>query len=401
MNTFKKVKTIPIIKYFAKNIAGFIKRIYMIFCNKVYGVNDRRVVFISFRGKSYSDNPKAISEKLHKVDPDISIVWLFKDPIMKKKYIPDYITCIKANTPEALKALATSKVWVDNFNKPLYTYKSKDQIYIQTWHGDRAFKKILYDSTFASKDYRLIENEICNTIVTGSKFAEKMYKSAFKYDGKFLKVGSPRNDILINNDESRINNIKTMLNIHKDENILLFAPTLRRQASKGKGSQEIKGVDLTGIINKLNMVTKKKWICLTRAHSAVSGLKGIPKSDDIIDVTNYEDMVDLLQITDLLITDYSSSATDFILTKKPTILYQSDYNEYIKYDRTFYYDFKDIGFLIAYNQKELYDIIESIFKEDTVTRNKRIQEFYCIYESGMASTRVAEYILEQLTGRKN
>lgn len=402
MDIAKRIKAMPFIRYVAKNIIGFIKRSYMLFCNKVYGINEKQVIFISFRGRSYSDNPKAISEKLHMVAPDINIIWLFKDPIKKKKLVPDYITCIKANTLGSLKALATSKVWVDNFSKPLYTYKSKDQVYIQTWHGDRAFKKILYDAwPDGNRPTPLIENKICDVIVTGSKFAEKMYMSAFKYDGEYLKVGSPRNDVLIDEEEKRINCIKSMLDINLDNKIVLYAPTFRRKAAKEKENQNIVDIDLQKVIKKLNAVTGNNWICMTRAHSAVAGLKGLPISNEIIDVTEYEDMADLLLIADLLITDYSSSATDFILTKKPTILYQGDYQDYVRYDRTFYYDFKDIGFLIAYSQEELHEIIEMVFKEDTMVRNKQIQEFYKTYESGMASTKVAEYILEQLNGRKH
>lgn len=401
MDFIKRMKHNAFIKFIGKNVYGLIKKTYMIFCNKIYGVDNKNIVFKSFGGKTYSDNPKAISEELHRLIPELNIIWSFKDPQNKERIIPKYVKCVKSNTFNELKVLATSKVWIDNFNKPLFTYKSKDQVYIQTWHGDRAFKKILFDSTFAPSDYKLIETEKCDAIVTGSEFAEKMYRSAYRYNGDFLKVGSPRNDVLINVNREKVNRIKNKIGLNNDDKILLYAPTLRRKAVNERENQEIADIDLLGVIDKLISVTGIKWICLTRAHSAVSGLKGIPNNNNIIDATEYEDMADLLQITDLLITDYSSSATDFMLTKKPTILYQSDYHEYIKNDRSFYYDLKETGFMIAYNKEELYECIEKSFRENTETRNKKIQEFYGVYEKGLASKQVAEYVVAKINRREN
>jgi len=398
---FKKMKKNTFIKSIGIPIYLFIKKTYMIFCNKVFGINKESIVFKSFGGKTYSDNPKAITEKLHEMNPNLNIFWLFIEPDKKRNIVPDYVNCVNANSIKALKVLATSKIWVDNFNKPLYLYKSNKQVYIQTWHGDRALKKILHDSTFAPKNFKLFETNKCDLIVTGSNFAEGMYKRAYRYNGEFLKVGSPRNDALIVKDKQKIELIKSELGIKAEYKILLYAPTLRRNASKNKETQKITDLDLIGIIEKLKSKTGNEWICLTRAHSAVLGLEGIPENNNIINVTEYEDMADLLQITDLLITDYSSSATDFILTNKPTILYQSDYQEYIKNDRTFYYDLKETGFLIAYNQEELFRHIDKIFKENTVTRNKKIQEFYGVYEKGLASKQVAEYVVAKINRREN
>ena len=42
------------------------------------GFKKNKVFFESFIGKSYSDNPKPISEYLHSVKPDIEIVWAFQ-----------------------------------------------------------------------------------------------------------------------------------------------------------------------------------------------------------------------------------------------------------------------------------------------------------------------------------
>lgn len=359
---------------------------------KVFGVNKKKVVFISFGGKSYSDNPRAISEKLHEVDSDYEIVWLFNSPDNKKSIIPSYIRCVKNNSLSSLYELATAGFWIDNFAKSTFTYKSSKQCYIQTWHGDRAIKKILYDSPFSTSKNYLVENRICNIIVTGSKFAENMYKTAMDYPDRFLKVGCPRNDVLFAPSIGNLKNARDNLSIKSNKHVMLYAPTLRRAANANREKQKIQDIDLLSIISELEQKTESEWICLIRSHSGVNGLEGFPKSEKIIDCSDYEDMADILCITDVLITDYSSSATDFILTEKPVFLYQSDIQEYLTNDRTFYYDIQDTGFLVSYSMEELISQIRTLDWDDY--SNEKIREYYGTYETGNAAFKTVQLITE-------
>ena len=43
------------------------------------GFDDNMVVFSAFDHRSYNDNPRYISEKLHELRPETKIVWLFND----------------------------------------------------------------------------------------------------------------------------------------------------------------------------------------------------------------------------------------------------------------------------------------------------------------------------------
>ena len=56
---------------------------------------ENKAVFCSFNGKSYSCNPRAISEELHKQSPDTKIVWAFLDVRKKRNVVPDYVRCVK------------------------------------------------------------------------------------------------------------------------------------------------------------------------------------------------------------------------------------------------------------------------------------------------------------------
>lgn len=401
MSLINYLKRNTFIKLVGKNIYAFTKKAYMIFCNKFYGINKEKITFISFGGKSYSDNPKAISEKLHELYPDFDIVWLFDKSYNKNNITPEYISFVEANSFKALKTLATSKFWVDNFNKPLFMYKGEEQVYIQTWHGDRGFKKILNDSTFIkSNNYKLFESKACDLTVAGSDYGVMQYRSGFKYTGPILKKGYPRNDVLIEDNLIRKNKIRNSLNIDNDTKILLYAPTLRRQASKHKSKQKLANLDLLEVITVLEHETNENWVCFVRSHSAVSGFDGVPDDKRFIDVSNIEDMSELLLISDILITDYSSSAGDYALLNRPIILFQNDRKDYLEKDRTFYFDIDKSPFIVAKDQNDLISFIKNLRNFDAKKNCEEILKFYGAYETGKSSEAVVKYIISNIEGEK-
>ena len=206
-------------------------RAYFHIVRMVLGINKKKVVFISFGGKSYSDNPRAISEALATEKTEAEIVWLFINPTDKKCIVSDGIRCVDVSRPwRVRKEIATASVYVNNFalsNLP----KSNKQLFIQTWHGDKAFKKVLHDEQGWPPDKVLGEQipGMCDYAIAGSDYGERQYRSAFLYKGNVLKCGMPRNDRLILQDEQEKERIRKKLNCSQETQLLLYAPTLRRE----------------------------------------------------------------------------------------------------------------------------------------------------------------------------
>ena len=119
-------------------------------CARFFGGTDHNmVVFSSFDYRSYNDNPRYISEALHELRPETDIVWLFKDIEFAKKNfdIPDYVRIEHGISNKGVSCMARARVVVDNFNKRFFLdFPGKKQVYVQTWHGDRAFKKVGFDN---------------------------------------------------------------------------------------------------------------------------------------------------------------------------------------------------------------------------------------------------------------
>ena len=351
----------------------------------------KQAVFSSFGGTEYSDNPKAISEALHEKDPGYRFVWMLPDGYGAP--VPDYIITAKRYSIKALYHYATSRIIVDNFSIPQWFVKRSGQKYIQTWHGDRGFKKILYDSTFITDDFYRPEQDICDLMLAGSERGREKLRSAFRYDGEILEAGSPRNDALIRPDPRIARAVRAKYGVDEGTRILLYAPTYRRKENKG---YHIKGLDIPGLLDSLSAVTKGRWVCFLRAHKASHGFDSVDKDERLIDVTAYPDIIDLMLAADFLITDYSSSAGDFALTGKPIVLFREDAEEYTGRDRTFYFDIGETPFKVAGAQTEIVDRYRELADNGAAKANcDAILAFYGCYETGRAAQECAEWIVNQ------
>jgi CDP-glycerol glycerophosphotransferase len=105
-------------------------------------------------------------------------------------------------------------------------------------------------------------------------------------------------------------------------------------------------------------------------------------------------MADLLLVSDMLITDFSSSAGDFALMNKPVILFQSDKEDYIENSRQLYFSMDSTPYFIAETQDELESIVSGLTDEAVSENCQAILNFYGAYETGKASEVIANRIIE-------
>ena len=102
-------------------------------------------------------------------------------------------------------------------------------------------------------------------------------------------------------------------------------------------------------------------------------------------------MQELLLISDVLITDYSSAMWDYSFTYKPCFLYVPDLIEYSK-TQEFYVPIEKWGFDYALTENELINYINDF--DDIKYKDKVIQaqNFYGAFDDGNASYKVYEMI---------
>lgn len=378
-------------------VKKWVRKTYMYLCYVTRPRNEKSVYFTSFRGQ-YSDNPRAISECLHQMAPDVKIVWMVKPQF--KQYVPDYITIVPPSFLSSVKAQAQANVWVMNFPCKVNrgVYKGRNQYYIQTWHGDRGLKAVGYlNKKIKGKRLAGIDMSACDLFVAGSEYGVRKARQAFLYDGEVIVEGMPRNDKLVKDNENANDHekhqIRKRLGIDDNVKVLLYAPTFRDE----KRSQEC-AIDIDASMAALEE-SGEKWTCLLRSHATSKGI--VTRNSQLStlcykDVTSYPDMADLLLIADLLITDYSSSAGDFILTGRPLVLVHFDRNDYESQHRNLWINPEEAGYLVAKNQDELNQILFHLYSYDHRGIADKVNHFYGTKETGCSSVAVVKRIIQAL-----
>lgn len=364
-----------------KNFIWSLARIIFSLCP----LDKNKVFFNAYNGLRYTCNPKAISQKLHEMAPEMKIVWSFNN-IEQIEDLPEYVLRVKKNTIKEFYHIFTAKFWVMNAGS-MIPRKRKGQFFMDTWHGDRAFKHVDISTDGSSVLAEAYKN--VDVLLSGSNYGDKVIREAMKYEGEILRCGSPRNDLFFKNNQNEIVDIKKKLKLDLSSKIMIFAPTFR---GYGNG---VEPLNFSKLIEALEKRDGHPWLCLIRQHYKVPLQKNWTNDTRIIDVSAYSDMQDLLLISDIVISDYSSLVGDYALLSRPIVLYVPDVEEY-KAGKGLYFDLEKSPYVLAKNETELFEKIISFTLEQASSNCRKILEFYGnVVENGLASEKAVRWILQR------
>lgn len=361
---------------------------------RVFPVDNRKIMIMSFLNKGFGDNGKYIVERLHDANGELHFFWVTDH----QESLPSYVTPLKPRSFSYMYHAATSKVWIDNCRKTQYMRKRKQQFYVQTWHGGVALKRIEKDiEKQLNLEYvhsALHDSSMIDLLVSNSRFCTDMYRRAFWYDGEIIECGSPRVDILFSCDSDQKKQIKEKLGFQSDDHIVLYAPTFRKDKST-----ECYRMDFKRILEALSH-DGTRWKFAVRLHPNIADQADFLQYDaDIMNATNYPDMYELMAVSDILITDYSSVMFEAGFVKKPVFLYATDIEDY-KQDRNFYFDLEQLPFPLATTNEDLLKQIDCFSKSEYETSVEAFNQSLGLKETGHASEILAERIL-QVIGTDN
>lgn len=357
-------------------------------------IRKRQVLFISYYGSQYGCNPKYISQYLNEAHPgEAEITWAFTNPETYRE-IPG-IRTVRFGSPAYRLALATSRVICTNYRMTPDFCKRPEQTYIQTWHSSLRLKKIEKDTedTLPPHYVSMARHDSSQTdmVIAGCRMSHDTFAHSFWYDGEIMDCGTPRNDILINPDTELKDRVRDRLHIPPESHVVLYAPTFRRDKST-----EVYNVDFDMLCDSLSRRFGGQWIAVVRLHPHLINCTDFGHRDGIIDATTYDDIQELMSVTDALVTDYSSLMFDFGLTGMPVFLYAPDVESYCRDDRGLYFDVRELPFPLSRSNDELKETI-GVF--DDKKYRSHLQELYEAvgsYEQGTASKSIGDYILNLL-----
>lgn len=351
-------------------------------------LNDRRIVFHSFKGKQYSCNPRAITEYLLEHYPDTyEIIWFFRNPKKYKDLENKGIRVVQYISLERVILEVTAVASINNFGSFNWIPRRKKQLHVNTWHGGGCYKKIHTDF-FNDITRNETVAQTSHMISSSSFFSDYVVRGEFQFKGKILNIGMPRNDVFFSEDKIWSNNIKVRkkYDIKTDTAIVLYAPTWRFDV-------EISVPDFKMIKDAVHCLTGKTVVLFSRIHHFSK-----QQIKDSIDTTDYPDMQELLCAADVHITDYSSSIWDYSFTYRPCFLYAADVDDYIE-NRGFDKDIHTWGFPVCKSDKELYDAIVNFDQEDFRQKMENHHKDLGSFENGHATEKFCSF-LNKYTGGK-
>ena len=371
------------------NIAT-LKRLILNIVSSVLSLFCRRdsVLFVSSRREDVTGNIAYVNDVLQEKGAKVSF-WLVPGKTKAVKYRQVFSLAYK---------IAKSKVIVVDDYTPILNdiWALKHCKYIQLWHACGAFKTFGFSRlgkdggpnqtsrNHRNYDYAMVSSsEIC-----------RFYAEGFGIDEKGVKaLGVPRTDDFFKDDykEEIRKKLYGQYPVLKDKKIILFAPTFRGNGAN-TANYPFEKFDVGRLLVKLG----EEYVVIIKHHPFV--LQQHPVNgkfaDRVLDLSKESEINDLLFITDLLITDYSSVIFEASLLNIPMLFYAYDLEDYVV-NRDFYYPFKN--FVPGKIVRNMEQITRAIRMDDFEVEKVQVFKHRFFDDlDGKSSERVADFIMELL-----
>ena len=302
-----------------------------------------RVVLATAHAASLGGNLAILRDELAGRQPAIRVVTLAHrpEPGLRGRVAAAWQAIIAGHY------LATSRVFiVDDYFFPIYVIEPRrGTTIVQTWHACGAFKKVGYsvldksfgaDEAFASR-VRIHSNyDVC---LMASQAAVPHYAEAFRQPpDKFVsRLGIPRTDVFFGEDRLARSReaVRRRYGLPEGRRVLLYAPTFR-----GDSVIEARATDDLDL-HVLHASLGDDHILLVRLHPFIRSRTRIDPelAGFAIDVSDYPDINELMIVSDVLITDYSSAIFEYALLGRPMVFFAPDYEAYER-ERGFYFVYR-------------------------------------------------------------
>lgn len=311
------------------------------------------VLFYLHARHGYTCNPKYILEELRRRFGDrVSIDWLTEWPEAVSGLGERGVTVLRLNTFRHWWRQFTARVIVTNDSFPVTARLRRGQLTINTWHAGMNYKHIgpaycHFRNAVRARRFALA-NRPPKVYLSGSRFFTEDTAASFAYPvSVFRPTGMARNDIFFRDCSELGVAIRRRYAIAPDARLVLYAPTFRDGYA-----EDLFDLDFPRLRNALAERFGGEWKVLYRKHYFIHG-KDCALDRDTINVSDYDDMNELLAVADVLISDYSSCLWDFALTKRPSFVYATDLRRYAESERDFAYPLAEWPYAITKDNDEL------------------------------------------------
>lgn len=383
----------------------FIIKTYLLFTRILFTLlkcfpKRNKYVFVS----SFGDNVEYVArEVLAENLGDVVILRAKRSPYpyeqLKGKDVT-FLTYDRLNPISYLRSMyhmATAQtIFIDNYFAFLSVMNFKKGVEcIQLWHAAGAIKRFGFEdpsnagrSTAAHKRFKKVYARF-HKIVVGSEEMVDVFQQAFDCsDDQFLRTGIPRTDFFYDQLAMKIAAAKVTSTYPQiaHKKVVMYAPTFRRD--------QLDNPTIALDVDRMCKTLGEEYIIFVRLHPAVSSKQSSFTHAQVIDVSNYPIINDLLAVTDVLISDYSSLPYEFALLEKPQLFFAYDVDTYAE-ESGFWKAYEEVvpGPIVRSTDEVLHYIQQDVFILDDI---REFSKRWNTYSNGNASKKLIHYITKRM-----
>jgi CDP-ribitol ribitolphosphotransferase len=233
--------------------------------------------------------------------------------------------------------LQTARLFVvDNAYLPIHVAPHRPgTTVVQVWHAAGALKRFGLDTrTPLAEPERTFLHRYYDAVVVGGEWSRAAYAAALRTPvERVLALGSPRTDFFV--DEAALAAARErVLGLYpslQGRRVVLYAPTFR---GRGVGKRAAPGLDAA----RLRAALPPDHALVLKTHPNLDPAATPRDGYDVVADPQAE-INDLLALTDVLVTDYSSSVVEFAILRRPIVLFVPDLADY-EVDPGLYLDYR-------------------------------------------------------------
>ena len=358
-----------IIKYF-KIACKIVHALAYYYCTLLIPKDKKLWVFGSWKGKSYSDNSKALFEYVSKEHKEINAVWIAKNEKVYNEVLSLGFNVVRYSSFTSKILVARAKVSVQTeSNEDTGRFRVGGTKVIQLFHGAAAVKEVHLFHGMSKIKKALVkiyaDNHTKSYWMVASDYYLHRYPLLVEADPQRIYVtGQPRTDVVLEYRKSPF--LEEYISTHGKKKLIIYAPTHRNYGA-GKHlmfspEEWLRFDDFLG---------KENYILFFKPHpneielykEQFNDYKNILLVDERLSLP--KDSCEYLHYFDLLISDYSSIASDFIILNKPLIHFMFDFDHFADEDFTLDSVDKFVGGPICKNWNDLFDSIKDSLDNDS------------------------------------
>ena len=311
--------------------------------HKGEALNERKVIFVELRYNKLMNSLTELYQALAGTyDFEIHLHLINNGAISKKEYVK--------RCKALMTDMATAKyVFLSDASEAVSCVDLRPETVVtQVWHACGAFKKFgmsTADLIFGFNEKQQKRHPMYRNlsyVTVSSPEIIWAYAEAMDLKGKeeiIRPVGTSRTDVFFRKEtiDNAFSHLYEKFPAAKGKKIILYAPTFRGRVARAATPDCF---DFEAFFQAFG----NDYVVITKHHPLVKELPAIPeklKGSFVYDATKTMTIEDMLCVSDICISDYSSLVFEYSLFERPMLFFAYDLEEYFDW-RGFYYPYEEL-----------------------------------------------------------